>query len=153
MADRISQATSAVNELGAGDYAALSMDSDQLVQKSEGRPDLKELILRAGKSVLHNYRYGQEKDCKNALTTILEQYIQEVYESEFKERIPLTSEHYVGVDQETLSMRIEEMQPDINIGIKKFTKDIIKNQSIARLSLPRRSSRKEIDLDENLLGN
>ena len=41
MADRLTQAIIAVNELGAGDYAALNVEFDTLVQQSDGRPDLK----------------------------------------------------------------------------------------------------------------
>lgn len=151
MTDRLTQAISAVNELGAGDYAALNVEFDTLVQQSDGRPDLKELALHAGKSVLRDLRYGQEVDLDNTSAVILERYMNEVYESEFKERIPLTSEHYAGVDEATLSQRIEEIQPNIKVGISKFAKDAINKQSVAKLSLPRRSLRKAIDLDEDLL--
>jgi hypothetical protein len=145
------QSVSAANELGAGAYAALSMEFDGLVQQSDGRPDLKELSLRAGKSVLRDLRYGQEIDIGNISVVMLQRYMNEVYESEFKERVPLTSEHYAGVDQATLSERIKEIEPDIKVGISKFAKDAINKQSVAKLSLPRRSSRKAIDLDEDLL--
>jgi hypothetical protein len=151
MADRLVQAISAVNELGARDYAALSMEFDRLVQQSDGRPDLKELALRAGKSVLCDLRYGQEIDAGNASGVILERYMNEVYESEFKERVPLTSEHYAGVDQATLSERIKEIEPNIKVGISKFATDAINKQSVANLSLPKCSLRKAIDLDEDLL--
>lgn len=151
MADRLVQATSTGDELGLGDWAALSMEFDRLAQQSDGRPDLKELTLRAGKSVLRDLRYGQEVDVGNASVIILERYMNEVYESEFKERVPLTSEHYAGVDQSTLSERIKEIEPNIKVGISKFAKDAINKQSVAKLSLPRRSSRKAIDLEEDLL--
>lgn len=151
MADRLVQATSTNDELGSEDWAALSMKFDRLVQQSNGRPDLKELALRAGKSVLHDLRYGQEVDVGNASVIILERYMNEVYESEFKERVPLTPKHYAGVDQATLSKRIKGIQPNIKIGINKFAKDAINKQSVAKLSLPRRSLRRAIDLDENLL--
>lgn len=151
MADRLVQATSTNDELGSKDWAALSMEFDRLVQQSNGRPDLKELALRAGKSVLHDLRYGQEVDVGNASVIILERYINEVYESEFKERVPLTPKHYAGVDQATLSKRIKGIQPNIKIGINKFAKDAINKQSVAKLSLPRHSLRRAIDLDEDLL--
>jgi len=153
MADVLAQAITTNDALGAGAYAALSMEFDGLVQQFDGRPDLKELALRAGKSVVHDLRYGhaQEIDISNASVIIVNRYMNAVYESEFKERVPLTSEHYAGVDQLTLSERIEEIEPDIKVGIGKFAKDAINKQSVAKLSLPRRSSRKVIDLDEDLL--
>lgn len=151
MADNLVQAISSVDELRAEDYTALSIGFDRLIQKVDGRPDLKELALRAAKNVLNDLRHGREVDVAHVSVTILERCMHEVYESEFKERIPLTSEHYAGVDYATLSKRIEEIQPNINAGIYKFANDAIKSQSVAKLSLPRRSLRKAIDLDEDLL--
>jgi len=149
MAERLTQATTG-SELEAGDWATLSMEFDRLVQQSDGRPDLKELALRAGKRVLHDLRYGQEIDVDNASIIMLQRYMNEVYESEFKERVPLTSEHYAGIDQATLLMRIEEIQPNIEVGISKFARDAINKQSVTKLSLPRRSSQRTIDLDEDI---
>jgi hypothetical protein len=152
MAESLAQAISAAGETDSVDWVDLSVGFDKLIQKVDGRPDLKELTLRAGKSVLRDLKYGHEIDISNASVVILERYMNEVYESEFKERVPLSSEHYAGVDQVTLSQRIEEIQPNINVIIVgKFAKDAIKNQSVAILSLRRRSSRKAIDLDEDLL--
>ncbi len=151
MADIVAQFITASDELGAKDYTSLSMEFDRLVQQSDGRPDLKELALRAGKSVICDLRYGQELDVGNISVVMLQRYMNEVYESEFKERVPLTSEHYAGIDQATLSGRIKEMESNIKDGISKFAKDAINKQSVAKLSLPRRSSRKAIDLDEDLL--
>ncbi|GFE72040.1 hypothetical protein [Chroococcus sp. FPU101] len=151
MAEILVQAISAVNKLEAEDYATLSMEFDKLVQQSNGRPGLKELVLRAAKSVLHDFRYGQQVDVGNPSVVILRRYMNEVYESEFRERISLTIEHYAGVARTTLSKRVQEIQPNINIAINKWAKDAINKQSIAKLSLPRRSSRKAIDLNEDLL--
>jgi len=151
MADSLIQSVSTINELGAKEYAALSMEFDRLVQQSDGRPDLKELALRAGKSILCDLRYGQGIDVGNASGLMVKRYINEVYESEFKERIPLTSKHYAGVDHATLSERIKEIEPHIRIGISKFAEDATNKHGVARLSLPKRSSQKAIDRDEDLL--
>ncbi|XGV86903.1 MAG: hypothetical protein ACAF42_15365 [Limnothrix sp. BL-A-16] len=151
MADMLDQALTSSNELGSRDYADLSMNFDKLVQQSDGRPDLKELALRAGKSVICDLRYGQKMDIDNLSFSLVFRYINEVYESEFKECIPLTFEHHAGIDQVTLSERIKEIEPKLRDGISKFSKDAINKQSIANLSLPRRFSHKRIDLDENLL--
>lgn len=147
----LAQALTSSNELGAREYADLSMKFDRLVQQFDGRPDLKELALRAGKSVLCDLRYGQEINVGNTSVVMIERYMNEVYESEFKERVPLTSEHYAGIDQATLSERIKEIEPSIKVGISKFAKDALHKQSVVKLSLPRRSLRKAIDLNEDLL--
>lgn len=153
MTECLAQAISAAGETGSIDWVDLSVEFDKLKQKVDGRHDLKELTLRAGKGVLHSLRYGHEIDIGNASVVILERYMNEVYESEFKEHVLLSPEHYAGVDQATLSQRIEEIQPNINVAIGKFAKDAIKKQSVAKLSLPRRSSWKAIDLDEDLLAS
>ncbi|MBW4659417.1 MAG: hypothetical protein KME15_12140 [Drouetiella hepatica Uher 2000/2452] len=153
MADILAQAITTNDELESGNYAALSLEFDILRQQFDGRPDLKGLALDAGKSVLHDLRYGhaQEINISDASVVIVNRYMNGVYASEFKERVPLTSEHYAGIDQATLSERIKEIEPHIKIGISKFAEDAINKQSVAKLSLPRRSSRKAIDLDEDLL--
>jgi hypothetical protein len=151
MADILRRAVTTINVLGAADYADLSMNFEQLIQQSDGRPDLKDLALRAGRSVLHDLRYGQEIDVDNASGIVLERYMNEVYESQFKECVPLTSEHHAGIDATTLSERINKIEPYIRAGISKFAKDAAKKRSVAQLSMPRRSLRKAIDLDEDLL--
>ena len=63
----------------------------------------------------------------------------------------MTSEHHAGITQGTLERRIEAMQSSVDSGIQKFAQNAIRNQSVARLSLLRRPSRKAIDLNEDLL--
>jgi hypothetical protein len=151
MATRVAQIISNPEKARESDFAKLSMEFDAITQGADGRPDLKELTLRAGKGFLNDLRNGREVDINNVQDSILKRYMHEVYESEFKERIPWTSEHYAGVTQGILEERIEAMQPNIDSGIQKFAQSAIRNQSVVKLSLPRRSSRKAIDLDEDLL--
>ncbi len=151
MADSVAQISRHLEEAREGDFAKLSIEFEVLAQKADGRPDLKELTLRAGKGLLNDLRNGREVDITHISEAIFGRYIHEVYESEFKERIPLTSEHHAGVTQGTLERRIEAMQSSVDSGIQKFAQNAIRNQSVDRLSLPRRPSRKAIDLNEDLL--
>ncbi|NJL00571.1 MAG: hypothetical protein HC910_08380 [Spirulinaceae cyanobacterium SM2_1_0] len=151
MAASIAQIISNLEEARESDFAKLSVEFDNLVQQSDGSRYVKDLMLSAGKSYLNDLRYGREVDITHTSESIWRRYAHEVYESEFKERIPLTSEHHAGVAQEILDKRIEAMKPSIDSGIRKFTQTAIRNQSVARLSMPRSSSRKAIDLDEDLL--
>lgn len=155
MAVSFTQIISSPEEAGESDFIKLSMEFEAVAQKADGRPDLKELTLRAGKGVLSDLRNGNaiKVDITNISETILRRYMLEVYESEFKERIPLTIEHHAGVSQEILNSRIEAMQPRVDSGIQKFTQDAIRSQSVASLSLPRRLSLKAIDLNEDLLAS
>lgn len=151
MAASVAQIINNLEEAKESDFTKLSLEFDNLVRQADGSPYIKELILRAGKGYLNDLRCGREVDIIHTSEAIWRQYAHEVYESEFKERIPLTLEHHAGVTQEILDKRIEIMQPSIDSGIQKFAQAAIRNQSVDKLSMPRRSSRKSIDLDEDLL--
>jgi hypothetical protein len=151
MADILNSAISLSDHIRPEEYADLSMEFDRLVRQFDGQPYLKELALRAAKSVLCDLRYNQSVDVHNISALVLERYMYAVYEAEFQDRIPVPLEHHAGIDQASLLQRIKELQPHIEIGINKFAKDVISRQSIANLSLPRRSFRRAIDLDEDLL--
>ena len=153
MADRILQVMSSADSHRESDFANLSIEFENLVQHTNGQHRLKELILRAGKSVLNDLRNKRAVNISHISEVISRRYMHEVYESEFQERIPLTLKHYANVTKETLEQRIQAMQPNINAGIHKFAQDAIKDQSVDKISLPRRSSRKAIDLEENLLAS
>jgi hypothetical protein len=153
MGERLTRILGETGENGSVDWATLNKEFERIAQQTDGRHDLKELTLRAGKSVLHDLRYGREVDSQKASEAILRQYMNEVYESGFKERIPLTSEHYAGADAATLTKRIEEMQPDISAVTSTWAKKASADGSVANLRLPPRSQVIqviEVDLDEDL---
>jgi hypothetical protein len=133
------------------DWAALNMELDRLAQRVDGAPYLKELILSAAKSLVNDLRYRRNVSVENASETILQHYVNKVYASEFKDRIPLTSEHYAGIDEVTLKERIEEIQPDILAVANKWAKRANADGSVAKLRLPCRRQVKEVDMDEDLL--
>ncbi|MBE9011039.1 hypothetical protein IQ250_12560 [Pseudanabaenaceae cyanobacterium LEGE 13415] len=89
MANSLIQAMSTTNELESEEYAALSMDFETITQQCDGSPVVKELSLGAGKRLLRDLKYGQVTNADNPSVMILERYMNEVYESLFKERIPL----------------------------------------------------------------
>lgn len=152
MAASLVQAISTGGENGSVNWAALNVEFDRLIQQTDGRPDLKELTFRAGKSVLHDLRYGQEVDIENASALILKRYMNEVYESEFKERVPLASEHHSGTDEVTLNQRVKDIEPALFVAIHQWANKADANGNIEKLRLPRRRHQlNEIDLNENLL--
>ena len=153
MAETLDRSISAAVETGTVDWASLNVEIDRLVQQANGPHRLKEIVRIAGKSVIHDLRYGQKVDFDSSSEAILQRYIKTVYESEFKERIPLISEHHSGIDRATLSERIEEIEPKINAVINEWAKTANKSQSIEKekLRLPCRSPQKPIDLNEDLL--
>lgn len=147
----IIQAASAASENGSVDLSALSLEFDKLIQQTDGSPHLKELTLRAGKSFLHDFRYEQEVDIDKASAVIVERYMSEVYESEFNERIPLTSEHHAGIDEVTLNQRVKDIDSGFFTVIHQWAKKADADRSMEKLRLPRRSQVHEIDLEEDLL--
>ncbi|MEW6493744.1 MAG: hypothetical protein AB1589_14725 [Cyanobacteriota bacterium] len=151
MGESLERAISDASDNGFVDWAALSVEFDRLTQQADGSHYLKELTLRAGKSFLNALRYEREVDTDSASEAILKHYMYEVYESEFKERIPLTSEHHAGIDEVTLNRRIQEIQADILAATSKWAKKATEDQSVANLRLPRRPELKPVDLDEDLL--
>ena len=62
MADSVAQISSRLEEAREGDFVRLSIEFEALAQKADGRPDLKELTLRAGKGLLNDLRNGREVD-------------------------------------------------------------------------------------------
>jgi hypothetical protein len=145
----------AINDAGESDsvnWVALSVEFDRLAQRANGSHYLKELTLHASKSVLRDLRYGREIDADSASEAILKRYMYQVYKSGFKERIPLTSEHYAGIDEVTLVGRIEEIQSDINAAISTWAKKANADESVANLKKPpRRKVNKAEDREEDLL--
>jgi len=152
MSSIIAQAVNSSGEFSAQDYATLSMQLDELSHQSDGRPDLKKLALDAGKSILHDLRYGEKVDSENTSKELFRRYISEVYESEFKERVPLTSQHYAGIDANTLHRRIAEIQRHIDKAIDDWASKIILQESISKLRMPpRQNPNNELDLQEDSL--
>jgi hypothetical protein len=102
-----------INHNKENDWASLCGEIDKLVHQCDGRPDLKELILRAVKSLINDFRYERVVDSQNISIEIVKRYMIEVYDSSFKEKIPLIPEHYVGIDQIHLNQSIDDMEPSI----------------------------------------
>jgi hypothetical protein len=150
MSESLAQAINDAGKNGSVDWAALNIKFDKLVQRFNGPSDLKELTLYAGKSIIHDLRYGKELDISNVSKAILERYMNQVYESGFKECIPLTSEHPAGISEAILSRRIENMQPHIDAAKSVWADKATREKSVENLRMPRHQFI-EIDLGEDLL--
>ncbi|WP_299490094.1 hypothetical protein [Acaryochloris sp. IP29b_bin.137] len=150
MAERLIQTVNAIGDISAVNWTAVNTAFDQIAQQTHGSHALKELTLRAAKSFLHDLRYGQETTISNAPTAILKGFFHEVYESEFKDRIPLTPTHHAGVDPTILDQRIGNIEPTIFTAIQKWANKAVHDGSVKNIRLPRREKIKEIDLNENI---
>lgn len=151
LAQCISEKLSKAVNNGSGNWNSLGMAFERLVQQVDGSHYQKELILRASKSYLQALRYGQATELQNAPEVILQHYVREVYESGFREAIPLISEHHDGINEAMLNSRIEEMQPDIDLAINGWAKKAVVDGTFANIRLPSRPRMSQVDMDEDLL--
>lgn len=133
--------------------ARISRQIDELIRKADGPYREKELITRASKLILNDLRHGREVEGLNLQSIIYKRFIREVYEADFKERIPLSKEHYAGVSHCELQRRIEALEPWLDQGFHQFAQAAIKSQNLDNLRLPKRQCCRGIELDENLLAS
>ena len=151
MGEWLDKAIKNVGDSSSLNWTVVSNEFDRLAREANGVHHFQTLVLRAGKSVLHDLRYGRKLDTSNLAETITYRYMEEVYKAGFKQRIPLTSEHYLDVDGEALEARIEEIEPELSEAMEKWAHEANEKGDVAELRRPRRSNVNEVDLDENLL--
>ncbi|KAB8329922.1 hypothetical protein SD80_032375 [Scytonema tolypothrichoides VB-61278] len=151
MGKLLTQVTEDAGDNQPVDWAALSKKFDRLAQQANIPNRTKSLVLDAGKSVLHDLRYGQEVETSTIPELVIERYMRKVYISSFEERIPLTPNHHANVDHATVTERVKALQSDIFAQSSKWAKKANVDDDVANLRRTRRSKVKEIDLDEDLL--
>jgi hypothetical protein len=150
MGERLFQILSMDGEHKSVDWGSANREIEKILQV-DGRHDVKELILCAGKSFLHELRYGNDRELNaNSISeAILGHYMTTVLESGFQGRIPLTDEHHAGMNDRTLKQLIQEMQPAIVSAIGNWANKANIDGSVAKLRLPRRQMN-PVDMDEDL---
>ena len=62
-------------------------------------------------------------------------YISAVYEANFEERVPL-AQHYNGIDQVTIDVRLKGMRIHVDQGIESFAAQMMRNDSVTPLRRP-----------------
>jgi hypothetical protein len=150
MGESLDQAIDNAGRSGLPDWATENRKFEQIVQQTDGRHDLKELALRAGKNLIQRLRYGGEVDSTSTSKMILQRYMGEVFDSEFREHIPLTPVHHAGMDDVTLAKRIEKMQGDIHSAMSQWAEKAITDGSVTNLRMPCHQIRR-VDMDEDLV--
>jgi hypothetical protein len=150
ISQKLDQIIGECNKNDAVNWANLNVEIERLVWQFNGPHRLKEIVLNAAKSFVRDLRYGVTIDIKNISEIIVQHYMHGVYESEFKERIPLIPEHHAGIDYVTLTRRIGEIQPDIDSVLEKWAKRANLDGHVKKLRLPLRPKMDKVDLDEDL---
>lgn len=139
MGERLSQVIDIAGANNSVDWGMANREIEKILQV-DGRHDVKELILCAGKSFLHELRYGNDRGLTaNSISeAILGQYMTTVLESGFHGRIPLTDEHLAGMNDRTLKQLIQEIQPAVVSAIGNWANKANIDGSVTKLRLPRR---------------
>ncbi|MCT7979061.1 hypothetical protein [Laspinema olomoucense] len=153
MGEILKEAMENFNKNGSRNWGAVSDQLKHLARQTSCPHDIKELILRASKVILHDFRYGRRTDTDALAEVTVVQYIRELYRSNFKERIPLTREHYAGIDTATLMIRVKALDPELSPVFDKWGKQANADpyHNVAKLKRPPRRKLEELDLDDNLL--
>ena len=132
------------------DWAILSKKIDRQVQQVELNYYQKELLLRACKGIIHEFRNNLRIDTSYLPEAVVERLFQEIYKSNFEERIPLTPNHHAGLDHATVMEDVKEISPDILAEINKWGKKATLDEGVKKLRCSPHKKVKEIGTEENL---
>ncbi|NEQ99340.1 MAG: hypothetical protein F6K30_21975, partial [Cyanothece sp. SIO2G6] len=139
-----------VGLINAVDYARLSAEFEQIAQNS-GCPYISnELVLRAGKTILCELRYGASVDINNLPETMVMQYMVEVLDANFIHAIPLVASNS-DIDSSDFQQRISNIKGQVLEALDKWAGKVDADSSVKNLRMPNRQQLSEIDLEEDLL--
>ncbi|MBL7161571.1 MAG: hypothetical protein ISS57_03120 [Anaerolineales bacterium] len=100
----------------------------------------------ACKEILRKLRNNEIKS-PNVHHELVYKYIQRILDSNFVDRIPLSENHYLGIELGELCSRLNDIRPFVDDGIEFFASQIEKSGQARRLRLPPRANKKRtVDL-------
>lgn len=108
-------------------------------------------IFQAVKRILNEFKYQDRTETHNLSQVLIEQYIKELYQSQFEERINLHFTHHKDISSDLLCERIQNIRLEIYPTIEKWAKTIIENEDVNKLRRPNRKNIQPIDMNEDLL--
>lgn len=107
---------------------------DKLARQASGPKRAIELAVKACKEQVQELRQGEcSRDMLFELTV---KYLRNVYIANFEKHMPL-AEHYKGVSQAALDVRLDCMRPHVVQGIVALAMQVVRKGSIHSLRLPR----------------
>ncbi len=128
MSENLIQAINNAGGIIFVDWATSRQEFNRLVEQVDAPHRLKELVLRAGRSILHDLEHGREIAFECPSEEILCRYMTEVYETGFKECIPLEAD-------EAILERLGQIEPTILNAIHQWAKKADKDESVRKLQL------------------
>ncbi|MCT7952891.1 hypothetical protein NG798_24125 [Ancylothrix sp. C2] len=153
LAKRMGESLAQAIEKGEANWVTLSRELEQIKNQYLGSTPhyYTETVLRAAKTVLNDFRYGERIETKNLPEVMVEQYMKQVYQSQFEARIAPIYNHG-DLDDSLLSERLQDIQPHIyNIIDEKWAKKATANEDVSKLRRPKRQNINKIDMEEDLL--
>jgi hypothetical protein len=117
----------------------------------------KNLAIKACKEMLYEMHNGRflgiaRISQPKIVEQLLVKYFLMIYRSNFEECAPQTSLHYLDVDQEIFSERLDIIHPFIESGIKGLALQVVRSGSVAHIRIPKKPRKvQHIDLETNIL--
>jgi hypothetical protein len=110
-----------------------------------------ELAVLACREIIQEIRAGRYS-YSNLDERLISSYFLRIYYSNFEDRIPLVSEHYLGVEPEEIEQRINSIRPIVEKGVEYFAAQALNGRDIKKLRLPPNPLKKQsIQLDDDVL--
>jgi hypothetical protein len=154
LAKRIGEYLAKEIEKGERNWQNLSQGLDKLKNQylSVAPHYILELVHRAVKIVLNEFRYGERTETNNLPEVLVGHFMKELFQSRFEAKIDLTSHHYNGINPELLINIVQDIKPKIYDVINtKWAKKATEDEGVSKLRMPKRQNIQPIDMDENLL--
>lgn len=130
------------------DWSEQSRMIDQLAQQTKGNRRAIELVVQAGKQLLHELRYG--RPVGNIDQELHERYVRNIYHANFEARIPLAPPPN-GLPYETVTAKLHDIRPHMDREIATLAAQLHRRKDVAGLRLRRRAkSNRSIDLHMDL---
>ena len=104
-----------------------------------------EFVKEAGKQLLNELQYG-ESSHDELHTKLIDGYMTKIYKADFETKIELN--HFTE-SRGTVVSNLENVQTPVIEGLSKFSKNILKNSSVASLRVPSRK-KPEVGLDVDI---
>jgi hypothetical protein len=109
------------------------------------------LLSEATKSYAHSIRYGGALSA-NHEREIIVRYLERVFRSDFRERIPLNQENYDDQARAIIPERLEKIAQHVNEHIRAFADKACRTRRFDSLRPPRHLKRNEpIDIHADIL--
>lgn len=112
------------------DWPAMSREIDHMVTQAGVQKRMGSHIAEVSKGLLYELR--QDGPAPNTHTRLMERTLNNIYRSEFEERVPL-AQHYDGASQASVQARLDEMRPYVQRTLAAFARQASRRSSFQHL--------------------